>query len=56
MRVARSVNGIAIRVTDERWLHVTEQHSELAGYFFDVIETIEAPEVVVEGAAGELPA
>jgi hypothetical protein len=54
MRVARSVNGIPIRLTDERWLHVTEEHSELAGYFFDVIETIETPESVVEGAAGEL--
>ncbi|HXM41388.1 MAG TPA: DUF2283 domain-containing protein [Bryobacteraceae bacterium] len=54
MRVARSANGIPIRLTDGRWLHVTEEHSELAGYFFDVIETIETPESVVEGAAGEL--
>jgi uncharacterized protein YuzE len=54
MRVARSVNGIAIRVTDERWLHITEEHSELAGYLFDVIETVETPKAVVEGAMSEL--
>jgi len=50
MRVARSVNGTAIRVTDERWLHITEEHAELAGYLFDVIETVETPKAVVEGA------
>jgi hypothetical protein len=41
-------------VTDERWLHITEEHSELAGYLFDMIETIETPKAVVEGTAGEL--
>jgi hypothetical protein len=55
MRIARSVNGVAIRVTDERWLHITEEHSELAGYLFDVIETVETPKAVVAGAATPLP-
>jgi hypothetical protein len=54
MRVARSVNRIPIRLTDERWLHITEEHSELAGYLFEVIETVQTPEAVVEGGVGEV--
>ena len=26
-----SKNGVAIRLTDERWAHITEEHCELAG-------------------------
>ena len=29
---ARSRNGIPIRLPDERWIHLTEGHSEMAGY------------------------
>jgi len=51
---ACSINGVAIRLTEERWLHITEQHSELAGYFHDVLEAIESPEAVYAGSSGEL--
>ncbi len=52
--VAQSVNGVTIRLTSERWLHITEEHAELAGYFFDVLEVLEKPAVVFEGTGGEL--
>ena len=29
---AKSINGITIRLPDERWIHITEEHSEMAGY------------------------
>ena len=35
-----SKKGIPIRLTDERWLHITEEHTELAGYRLEVLETI----------------
>ncbi len=44
-----SVNGIAIRLTDERWAHITEEHSELAAMRFKVLETIAEPNVIYEG-------
>ena len=25
-----SKNGVSIRLTDERWVHITEEHGELA--------------------------
>jgi len=49
MRTARSKNGATIRLPDERWVHITEEHSELAGYLHDVLETIEEPSVIYAG-------
>jgi hypothetical protein len=51
---ATSKNGVAIRLTDERWAHVTEEHTELAGYRLEVLETIAEPERIMAGSAGEL--
>ncbi len=51
---AKSVNGVSVRLTGERWLHITEEHSELAGYSSDVLEVIEKPEAIFGGSAGEL--
>ncbi len=47
MDVVKSKNNVPIRVPSERWLHITEEHSELAGYYFDVLEAVE------EGNSGE---
>jgi hypothetical protein len=49
-----SKGGIAVRLTDERWLHITEEHAELAGYRLDVLEAVAEPDRVVLGGAGEL--
>ena len=53
MDVAKSKNDVPIRLTEERWFHITEEHSEMAGYYFEVLETVEEPEAVYEGRAGE---
>ncbi len=53
MNNAKSKNDILIRLTDERWFHITEEHSEMAGYYYDVLETIEKPDVIYEGKLGE---
>lgn len=54
MDIVRSKHGVPIRLTDERWIHITEEHSEMAGYYFEVLETIEEPEAIYEGKAQEL--
>jgi hypothetical protein len=53
MDVAKSKNDVPVRLTEERWFHITEEHSEMAGYYFEVLETVEEPEAVYEGRAGE---
>jgi hypothetical protein len=49
-----SKNGKSIRLTDERWAHITEEHSELAGLRLEVIQTIENPERILRGNEEEL--
>jgi hypothetical protein len=49
-----SKNGVAIRLTDERWSHITEEHAELAGFRRDVLETVGEPERILAGGADEL--
>ena len=46
-------NGVPIRLTEERWFHITEEHSEMAGYYFEVLETVEEPEAIYKGKARE---
>ncbi|NQE45556.1 hypothetical protein C5S31_06000 [ANME-1 cluster archaeon GoMg2] len=53
MDVLRSKNGVPFRLTEERWFHITEEHSEMAGYYFEVLETVVGPEAIYEGKAGE---
>ncbi len=48
-----SCNGIQIRLTDERWSHVVEEHCELAGMLYEVLDTVALPEKIVAGNAGE---
>ena len=54
MDSVQSKNGVTIRLTQERWLHITEEHSEMAGYYYDVLEILEEPEAVYDGKEGEL--
>jgi hypothetical protein len=49
-----SKGGIAIRLTDERWAHITEEHCELAGLRSEVIETVSYPNRILLGGDGEL--
>jgi len=54
MDIVKSKNNVPIRLTAERWLHITDEHSEMAGYYFDVLNTIQNPEVIYAGKSGEL--
>ena len=49
MDVVYSVNGVPIRLTYERWYHIVENHDELASYFYEVLDTVERPELIVRG-------
>ena len=47
-------SGVPIRLTDERWVHITEEHAELAGMRLDVLEAVLQPERILAGEEGEL--
>jgi hypothetical protein len=48
-----SKNNIPIRLTDERWAHIVEEHCELAGMRLEIIETVKSPSRIMAGGAGE---
>lgn len=54
MEIAHSVNSVPIRLTSERWVHIVENHDELVGTLFDVLETIATPDYVLSGKNKEL--
>ena len=49
-----SRNGLRIRLTAERWAHITEEHCELAGMREEVLQAVSEPERIVAGNQGEL--
>ena len=49
-----SKQGILIRLTAERWSHITEEHCELAGMKLEVLETIANPTRIFMGFEEEL--
>ncbi len=36
--IVNSINKVPIRLTHERWNHIVENHIEMAGYYYDVLE------------------
>jgi len=49
-----SKNNVSIRLTDERWVHITEEHCELAGMRLEVLDTVANPLRILSGSAEEL--
>ncbi len=41
---ATSINGLSIRLTAERWEHITDGHGELDGMEQEVLNTVTRPE------------
>lgn len=44
-----SKNGVPVRLTAERWNHITFGHPEIADYYHEILETVEKPELICEG-------
>ena len=49
MDVVISKSGVPIRLTDERWFHIVENHDDVAGYYDEVLETVEDPDLILRG-------
>jgi hypothetical protein len=49
-----SKNRVVIRLTDERWTHIADEHAELAGFKWDVLETVAQADKILAGGMGEL--
>lgn len=51
-----SLNGIPIRLPDERWQHIIERHADIADRKDLVLGAIAAPERLLQGNEGALMA
>ena len=52
--VVISRRGVPVRLTDERWAHIVDEHSELAGLRPAVLDAVELANRILEGSRGEL--
>ncbi|MCL6494354.1 MAG: hypothetical protein K6T54_06175 [Ignavibacterium sp.] len=49
MEIVISINKVPIRLTSERWIHIIENHDDLAGYRDDVLSAVEEPDYLIAG-------
>ncbi len=54
MDVAKSVHGVPIRLTDERWAHIVLGHPEMSGRRGEILDAVAEPSLVVRGSEGSL--
>jgi len=44
-----SKNNIPIRMSDERWFHIIENHDDMAGFYDEILDTLEYPDLIIQG-------
>jgi len=49
-----SINGVKIRLTDERWKHIVLMHPILTNKETQVLSVVKAPDYLFQGAGKEL--
>jgi len=54
--IAYSVNGVPIRLTEERWEHIVRNKPYMESYYEKVLDAIERPTWILRGYAGALMA
>jgi hypothetical protein len=56
MDIAYSVNGVPIRLTEERWRHIVSNKPYMEAYYDVMLEIVEQPTWILRGYAGSLVA
>jgi hypothetical protein len=52
--IVTSVNGVLIRLTEERWGHITAQHPEMEAYQTAILDVVASPDRVLDGKNEQL--
>jgi len=50
--IVKSINGVPIRLTDERWEHILDEHPFMSGFYENILSTIENPTFILRGHRG----
>lgn len=54
MAASFSKNRVPIRLNDERWAHISDEHSELAGFRETILQVVTDPDRILAGSVDEL--
>ena len=54
MIIIKSIRGVHIRVSNERWEHIIRRHPEMDNQKEKVLETVGNPDLIQKGDFGEL--
>ena len=54
--IAESINGVPIRLTEERWEHILDSHPELASYRETLLDAVANPDYILASRRGALAA
>lgn len=50
LNIVESINGVPIRLTEERWYeHIVFRHPYMSGYLNIVLDTLENPQFILQG-------
>ncbi len=55
-RLIKSKNNVHIRLTDERWSHITTSHTDMNDNKDLLFKTVEYPDMILKGVSDELRA
>ena len=50
--IVESIDGVPIRLTDERWEHILENHSYMSGFYEEILNAVSYPEFITRGNKG----
>lgn len=52
--IVTSINGVPVRLNDERWEHIIEEKPYMQSYCERMLEAVEGPGYILRGNAGSL--
>ena len=55
-RLIKSKNNVLIRLTDERWSHITTSHTDMEDNKDLLLKTVEKPDMILKGVSDDLRA
>jgi hypothetical protein len=56
VQIAYSINGVPIRLTEERWEHIVSNKPYMETYYESILDAIENPTWILRGYAGSVVA
>lgn len=55
LKAVLSKNGVSIRLTSERWFHITTSHREIdPKSYFSILDVVKDPDLILKGDLREL--